>query len=327
MKLDALAKQYFPAIIACLIAMVAYFQASGIGHLLGDTIAPEGPVPGGAAAAAAAKGARGRAPADADHTTSASEILARNPFDSVTGPLDGSNAPPPSDETPAGPPEDVDPYDAPACDSGRVVMIMSSEDPDWSFAAFDSGKGATVMRRRGAEINGKTVEHIGWDRVWLTSGSSRCQLQMGSKTAAAPSPTPSEPSAAAPTTSKARGRGALPQEIAQRIQRVGETEFNVDRSAVDMIIEQQATLMRSARITPEKRDGQVIGFKLARVQGGSLLDTLGLKNGDVLKSINGFEMSDPQKALEAYARLRAADRLSVAVERGGKPMNLDINIR
>lgn len=321
MKLDALAKQYFPGIIASLIAIAAYYQASGIGHLLGDTIAPEAIAAGSAPKGAAAP--RSAASPDSDHATSAREILSRNPFDSVTGPLDGVT-PPPADEGPSGPPNDEDPYNAPACDSGRLVMIMSSEDPDWSFATFDSGKGDTVMRRRGGEINGKTVENIVWDRVWLTSGGSRCQLLMGGK-APPPSVKPSEPVAS--TSPKPRGRDALPPEIASRIQKVGENEFNVDRSAVDMIIEQQATLMRTARITPEKRDGQVIGFKLRRIKGGSLLDTLGMKDGDVMKSINGFDMSDPQKALEAYARLRSAERLTVAVERGGAPMNIDINIK
>jgi general secretion pathway protein C len=38
-------------------------------------------------------------------------------------------------------------------------------------------------------------------------------------------------------------------------------------------------------------------------------------------------MSDPQKALEAYARLRSAERLTVTLNRRGKPMNIDFNIK
>ena len=52
-----------------------------------------------------------------------------------------------------------------------------------------------------------------------------------------------------------------------------------------------------------------------------------MENGDRLESINGFEMSDPQKALEAYARLRTADHLTVSVNRSGTPMNIDFNIQ
>ena len=38
-------------------------------------------------------------------------------------------------------------------------------------------------------------------------------------------------------------------------------------------------------------------------------------------------MSDPQKLLEAYARLRLADRLTVTLTRGGKPITVDYTIK
>ncbi len=38
-------------------------------------------------------------------------------------------------------------------------------------------------------------------------------------------------------------------------------------------------------------------------------------------------MSDPQKALEAYTKLRTADHLTVAVNRHGTPVNIDFNIK
>ena len=71
----------------------------------------------------------------------------------------------------------------------------------------------------------------------------------------------------------------------------------------------------------------MVGIRLFGIRPDSLLGTLGLENGDRLSSINGFEMSDPQKALEAYSKLRTADHLTVAVNRRGKPMNIDFNIK
>ncbi|MFS8065653.1 MAG: hypothetical protein ACMG6S_04695, partial [Byssovorax sp.] len=61
--------------------------------------------------------------------------------------------------------------------------------------------------------------------------------------------------------------------------------------------------------------------------GDSLLGTLGLKTGDQVKAINGFELSDPQKALEAYSRLRSADNLSLTIQRAGKDATIDFHIR
>ena len=46
-----------------------------------------------------------------------------------------------------------------------------------------------------------------------------------------------------------------------------------------------------------------------------------------LQQINGFDMASPEKALEAYARLRTADHLTVQLNRRGAPLNLDFNIK
>ena len=94
-----------------------------------------------------------------------------------------------------------------------------------------------------------------------------------------------------------------------------------------MILENQGELMKSARIVPVNQDGKVAGLRLLGIRPDSLLSVLGLENGDQLSSINGFEMSDPQKALEAYAKLRTADHLTVAVTRKGQPTNIDFSIK
>jgi general secretion pathway protein C len=59
----------------------------------------------------------------------------------------------------------------------------------------------------------------------------------------------------------------------------------------------------------------------------TLLGTLGLQNGDRLETINGFNMASPEKALEAYARLRTAGNLNVKVTRRGQPMSIDYRIK
>jgi hypothetical protein len=80
------------------------------------------------------------------------------------------------------------------------------------------------------------------------------------------------------------------------------------------------------RIVPEQKGGKVVGLRLFGVRPTSLLGTLGLKNGDRLDSVNGFEVGNPEKALEAYARLRNASRLQLRLDRAGQPVQIDLNI-
>jgi general secretion pathway protein C len=320
MAFDKLLKRHFWAVILALTAIAALLDAQGIMQVVGATLAPDGKqlaVPPLMARVAPSIGSASQ------HATSNEAILSRNPFDSVTGPL---NLPPPVESAEAPPPPDLsDPYHAPDCDGVRVLIITASADPDWSFAALETQqeKGKTYLRRRGGDIGGKTVKFVGWDRVWLTGGSQLCQAQMFHAADAGAAPPPPPPPAAA----AAGGPSPVGADIQKGIQKVGATEFNVDRGVVDKILENQAELMRQARIVPEQENGKVVGIRLFGVRPDTLLGTLGMENGDRLEKINGFDMTSPEKALEAYARLRTADHLTVSVNRRGQEMNLDYNIK
>jgi general secretion pathway protein C len=91
-------------------------------------------------------------------------------------------------------------------------------------------------------------------------------------------------------------------------------------------VEAPAPIIRSVRVVPEQQNGAIIGLRLFGIRPGSLLAAIGLKSGDRLESINGFSVATPEEALEAYARLRSAQRLSVRLHRAGKPVELTLNI-
>jgi len=303
-----------------LIAIAAYLNGAAVTQLLGLTVAPD------AAQLVAARPAVAVAAAAPTTTTKSAEpILQRNPFDHVTGSL---VTPPPSEhsDTSSTPVADTnDPFSVPICDGIEVKAVVASSDADWSLASIaGSDKKAKVMRR-GSEVGGKKLHYVGWDRVWLTTDGVLCQAKLfGSPPpTAAPTPAPAA-SSAAPAAGGGKG---LDPDLKKGIQAVSATEFNIDRGVVDKILENQAELMKSARIVPVQENGKVTGVRMNGIRPDSLLGTLGMQNGDQLQTINGFDMGSPEKALEAYARLRTADKLVIKLNRGGKTMNLDYNIK
>jgi general secretion pathway protein C len=333
MGVDAIFKRYFAAIVCFLIGAAAYFQASGVGALVASSVAVD---PSALPSVPPAPPPRLAPAASSDHITSAAAILTRNPFDSVTGPLDGKQIELPTVEG-AKVEANENPYDDTDCDVARALMVVASEDPAWSFAALAGTDGKTILRRQGDEIGGYTVDYIGdyrtieqrtppsllarpgfYDRVWLKSATgARCQIRLGGKI----------PVKAPPTPKVEKGKSSVPKDIADKIKKISETEFNIERSVVDNILENQAELMKSARIVPEKEGDKVVGIRLFGIKPDSLLGTLGIENGDRLGAINGYEMGNPQSALEAYTKLRTADQLNVAVNRHGKPVNIVFNIK
>lgn len=77
-----------------------------------------------------------------------------------------------------------------------------------------------------------------------------------------------------------------------------------------------------ARIVPAFREGVPLGFKLFAIRSGSLYERAGLRNGDIVRSLNGMDLSSPEKALEAYRTQRNASRIEAEIEREGKLITL-----
>jgi general secretion pathway protein C len=317
-------------VVLVLLALAAYFQAGAATELVGAALIS--PMPSASAGKVPGQGARG----ERAEAKTAQPIIDRNPFDSVTGPLNAKPI-----ETPVPKTGDLDTHDplaATACDGIAAFIITESVDPLWSVAALQgAGEPRPRMRRVGDDVAGRKIEFIGYNpledspAVWLSGSGALCQVVLFRTQQVPPPAAPGTPAPAATAepAAPAAGRGAasVPPEIAAKIQKVSDTEFSIDRSVVDNILERQAELMKSARIVPEQKDGKVLGVRLFGIRPDTLLGTLGLQNGDRLETINGFNMASPEKALEAYARLRTASNLNVKVSRRGQPVSIDYRIK
>lgn len=326
MSVDLLFKKYFYAVLLFLVVLAAYFQGSGISYLVAAQFAPgSGPT---------------FAPMPKVKTErlvqySAGPIHARNPFDSETGPLNAKPVELPDARQDAAFPDD--PLSVPICPGVTVFILTESTDPLWSFAAV-SGQGdqGPTLRRVGDRVGDKKVAYIGYNpatgypTIWL-EGDILCQSALfGDEVPAPAAPSASNASGDDPpdeNKSSSSNSRKIDPEISSKIKKISDTEFEIDRSAVEKILEDQAQLMRSARIVPEQKDGKTIGVRLFGVRPDTLLGTLGLKNGDRLEQINGFDMGSPEKALEAYARLRTAENLKIKLNRRGQATTIDFKIK
>jgi general secretion pathway protein C len=336
MAFDAVLKRYFWVVLLALVAVAAYFQAAGITQVVGAAMAVDGkalfpsPVGGGRSLTSPTT--------SSDHTQTAAKIIERNPFDSEKGDL---TPPLPSASVGGGDtsgpplPATENPYGAPACEGVKILATAVSDDASWSFATLSGGTGEgteTHMKRQGDEYAGKRVWFIRWDRVWLIVPGAFCQVEMfpyAAAQAAASASAPAAVASAAPAAPTKPGKGVptVSPDIASKIQKVSANEFNVDRTVIDKILENQTELMRAARIVPEQENGKVVGVRMFGIRPDTLLGVLGMESGDRLEKINGFEMGSPEKALEAYARLRTAEKLTVNVNRRGQPMTIDFHIK
>ena len=317
MMFSRIARRHLWAFLLALGAAAAFLNAKAITALAASHMAPSADV---VAASGADRSAKAAARESEARDVSADSILTRNPFEHGSSLVKSEPA--------AEGPGDAVPSDAPipVCAGVRVHVITASTDPGWSFAALSSTTTPRpALYRRGTILDGKTVRFVGWDRVWLDQGGQLCRAELFGAPSPAVTATPAKPTPASPEVQGAPPQG-LPPVIAKGIVKVNDTEFNIDRGALNAILENQQ-LLQSTRIQPENVGGRVAGVRLFGVKAGSLVATLGLQNGDRLDSINGFEIGSPEGALQAYARLRDAEHLEMKIERGGRETGMTYNVR
>lgn len=285
-----------------LVAVVAYFQARGVTALLRSVVAGAGDL---------SRSVHALAPRTAE-PKAARALLANNPFDSSARALDAPSPTPPAAD-------DSDPLAWPQCEGVQVLIVTESvSDPWWSLTSLrDTSEPSARLRRVGDGVAGKQVAFIGYNprqqapTVWLQGRTGSCQSMLFQK------PAPVADIVAPHAAEPANLRG---------IQRLSDAELRVERAVVETTLADPTSLMRSVRVLPDKQDGHIVGLKLLGIRPGSLLGTVGLQSGDRLESINGFRMNSPEKALQAYAQLRTAQRLNVQLNRRGRPVELTLNI-
>lgn len=87
----------------------------------------------------------------------------------------------------------------------------------------------------------------------------------------------------------------------------------LNRTTLQQHLANPAQILSSARLIPVP-----MGFKAVSVAAGSLLESLGLRRGDVLRSVNGVKLDDPTKVMALYGQLPTTRRFDVEIERDGK---------
>ena len=182
----------------------------------------------------------------------------------------------------------------------------------------------------GMSIDEHALLRIEQHRVVLQlAGAAACDVAMF-----APRPTPAptgpvlegrEPRSGAPAPE--HGVPGIPvAALDEGITSTGVSSWTIHRDLVDRLLASQPTLMTLARAVPLEEDGRVVGVRVYGIARTGVLGRLGVRNGDLLRTLNGFQLGAADEALAAYTDLRTADRLSLTLVRAGTPLTLDYRI-
>lgn len=76
------------------------------------------------------------------------------------------------------------------------------------------------------------------------------------------------------------------------------------------------------RIAPVQGQGGIRGYRLRPGRSAELFRLMGLRNGDIAVSINGYDLTDQSQALQVLAELPDAQEATITVERQGQLVDM-----
>jgi len=85
-------------------------------------------------------------------------------------------------------------------------------------------------------------------------------------------------------------------------------------------------LMQEVKIKPYYQDGKAAGFIVAEIAPESIVRGLGMKDGDIVTSINGRQIKTADDAISFYDSLKAGDQISIQLVRRGRPQTLEFTV-
>jgi len=101
----------------------------------------------------------------------------------------------------------------------------------------------------------------------------------------------------------------------------------VSRSMLNGQLQNFSQLLSQARVYPHFANGKSDGFLIRAIVPGSLYDKVGLKNGDIIRKVNGIAITGPQQAMAMMQKLQKAASVDVEIQRGGSVQQMHYNVQ
>jgi general secretion pathway protein C len=188
--------------------------------------------------------------------------------------------------------------------------VSGGTDQSWA-AVLDTETGQHVVVRLDDVLKERAkVLRIDRRRIVLQNGARREELALeGDVTQPVARATPT----AGRGIARPRRNPAGGAELESRIRRLAENRFSVNREDVAEAARNPANLFSQARILPRYEAGSMVGVQVNAIQPGSLLEEIGLQNGDTISEVNGVRISSPEDSTSVLRELSEATQFTVVV--------------
>jgi len=100
----------------------------------------------------------------------------------------------------------------------------------------------------------------------------------------------------------------------------------ITKDELNSYVKDPNKIWKSIRIQEQRVNGEISGFRVNYVKKSSFFDTAGLKSGDVIKGIDGNEITSLADVMKYYSNIDSLESLTLTIERAGEELELDFNV-
>lgn len=117
-------------------------------------------------------------------------------------------------------------------------------------------------------------------------------------------------------------------EAVDGITQLGENHYQVERRILEQYLGNLEGLSSMARAIPHKgADGEIDGYRLSGIRRNSPLSQLGIKNGDVIQSVNGTNIGNMGEAMTVFNSLSSQSHFTFDVTRRGQKQAMEYDVK
>ena len=201
-----------------------------------------------------------------------------------------------------------------------IVLLAIYNASDATVITVEYKKKTKVLSR-GDEINGFVLEGAGSNFATFSKNAKTYQISL------IKSKKDTKSIGSIKKTSKTSPRQQIPTSAGAvgDIINAGDHRI-IDKSLVEHYANNMKEMMKYIGVVEQKEGEDLKGFRVTFVRKNSHFSKLGLRRGDVIKSINGQEISSYKAAMDVYKNIDTIDSLSLTITRGKKEMELEYEI-